>query len=1392
MIQYLQSQKSQDFSSVVTSETFTIPTSVTAGTTATATGGTIVKNGAPSGVASTTVSPGDVLALRLTTDAATSTTTIVQCIIGDKKYVFAATTKDPTVSFPLPAFEGQGPLDGILLPDGTPYTKLAATDRSNLEVINVVTGAPITTVPLTTDTARLDTTHKDLSVVVDYFNDRLFLVESATKNLLNFIDLPAGSRPSCVAYSFDRDAQQTFTWVACSGTNRILKIDLSTRTVVSTILVGRRPMGISIDVVDTTIWVANFDDNTISRIDSTGAVTDTYNVGKGPLETRLDSAGNFWCVCSGENYVYSITKSTGSIANVQVGAYPWDLEIVGSVVYVTNSWDGTISKINANTKTIMSTFPICAIPGAIVKDTTGALWVASFSEYKLYKLIGDTVTSSMAIPKIPFSLSLNGTTELWIASMYPRMPVRTYSQDYLPTRMSFLRNATAVLNTKYTSEQQTITGLANGISMPLVIPSLAEFGLIKNGIAVPSGITTVTNGDHIQVEITTPAMADPGSNQRLIMYYGQQEASWDVSIASVASDPAQYTFNEVSEVTISDVITSNEITIAGMTAGVVTSLVTSRGSVVLNGTDTGQPAVSITNGDKVAIKMTAAATPGTLVTTNVTAGNRFEEWSIQTAYDVNNVDFVSIGAAPVIPNITNVERDILVTTSFTVSGILKTLDPFFPKNVLLLTGNNFVDVMGHVVTPTNVSATGIFGFAGTGLMDMGTSPDWNLGDSFTIEFFMDPTAYPTFVLDSTTPPPGYRHVISYETCRLMQIGEVGSPSGLAIDYLHSGGIAIYSLDDPTNRVEANVPIEWRYYSQGYYDPTWHQVSSPLIPVGVWSYITITLKNGHAAIYKNGALIGSGNLRAQAASAQESFKIGDSTDPTTTFAYRGYLQHLRVTKDCRYTSAFEMASVRLPHEGSHYSLTTGTPNVEYLSIGDYPDTDLFINGSDTPVKESIVHNGDNVVVRVRSPKKYVTTMERSVFFNKHILKFNVSTLPFLWPDPFVFIEMYDSVPRSEYTSNIVTVSGLPDAGSTVPIKYDYGTILVNGVAKTSPAVVKNGDTVQWVLKIGGPWGGVINYPLNVNNAIFYWTFHNVALTGHALQDHWIFSERMRSTYPGWIDNPSGQRENIRLSVANRLVLHSQKSEQLHTWVDKHNVSTWSIGVQIPFSRTTKTTNLAQLPTFSDIRIMNFHESLGFNFVNPTFAFGKWTPGSTVKLGISAKESLNTRLIERKSVSSIIYDRPTLFYRQQWSSLEAVLKGFEQKFNYSDRVFLSFPATGIDGRAEVSANMMSHIKAVDGDAKSIAPPIPSKEIITNVVSAIHYAREAVVVKGNDGSGIGNTYITKRFTSAGLALQEGTAVWKFTSVQAIPWGDGTFIWTGDCATYKPFAFKAYISGG
>ncbi len=653
MINYLQPLTLQEKATASISESISL-VGISLPNTVTAVNGTVVKNGSDTGLVSTSVAEGDLIAIKVTSSSTFSTTVHAVLTIGTTKWIYQVTTKDDTFEYIDPIYEDVGPFDNLIVDPSYAI-------NSDITVINSTTGAVIQQIELIPPIANT-LPSRSYICVADHYKDRVIFLDKQDRTVLAKVDLPFGSLPtSCVAQEVDTTHE--YAWVTASGINKLIKIDVLNLTILEQIDVDGRPKGLAVDTTNNLLWVTCADTNLVHKFDLTGNHLAQYQVGLSPIECCLDSTKNLWVACSKDNRIMVIDHTTGVVTIIPVGENPWDIQIIGTTAYVSNSFDGTLSRVSVtNLELIGWVYDVCSIPGDLMVDAQNHLWVAAFGERKVVKVVNNLVTASVDLPKTPVGVDIDNDGNLWVASMYVGHD-RTFNYTYKPDRMSFLGVVNAELGTVYTSAPATVSGLKAGMSMPCSIPNIPGFVLLKNNVDVGQS-TTITNGDQLKLRLTS----DPGYyvTESLTMTYGQYASSFTVK--TLASDLVvdQFTFDEQSDAALDTLFVSNTITISGATPGIPIPVELTNGTLVINAVDTGLMSSTIQNGDTLAIKMLSSTLADTCTTTRVSVGDIFEEWSILTS----QVEVDHCGILPVVPDILGAELDVPVTTTFTISGII--------------------------------------------------------------------------------------------------------------------------------------------------------------------------------------------------------------------------------------------------------------------------------------------------------------------------------------------------------------------------------------------------------------------------------------------------------------------------------------------------------------------------------------------------------------------------------------------------------------------------------------------------------------------------------------------------------------------------------------------------
>ena len=267
--------------------------------------------------------------------------------------VWVASTTDAAISKLDPAARsltgtipvGDYPSD-VVVGAGSVWVALGGFGQlRNIEPKFNETGKPVTVFP--TPRSSAGPTRSDTHVA---FGDGSIWYLSGLSTVGRF-DLGTGSARQVGAEEFllilQRGASTVFTdiayglgsiWLTNRAGNSVTELDPGTDRVASQITVGAAPSAIAL--FDGTLWVANLEDDTVSRIDlptpesDRGVTVQVIPVGDGPVDVAVDDTG----------------------------------------VWVANSLDRTVSRIDPETNEVVATIEIRNVPQRIAAGE-GAVWV---------------------------------------------------------------------------------------------------------------------------------------------------------------------------------------------------------------------------------------------------------------------------------------------------------------------------------------------------------------------------------------------------------------------------------------------------------------------------------------------------------------------------------------------------------------------------------------------------------------------------------------------------------------------------------------------------------------------------------------------------------------------------------------------------------------------------------------------------------------------------------------------------------------------------------------------------------------------------------------------------------------------------------------------------------
>ena len=264
--------------------------------------------------------------------------------------------------------------------------------------------------------------------------------------------------------------------------------------------------------------------------------------------------------------------------------------------------------------------------------------------------------------------------------------------DATPDIFSFTRQYNVEPSTVVTSNEITVAGLGTSVTARLWFCRFAAPGtgartttgaactLVKNGTDVSGDRTTVANGDKVKIKVTSNSAFGGEAQVRVVIGTGSRWFTATTRAADTTPDP--FSFTRQSDVAPSTVVTSNEITVAGLVevsavtarlwfcrfAAPGTGAETTTGAactLVKNGVDVTGSSTTVANGDKVKIKVTSNGSDRGEAQVRVSIGRRGAWFSVTTLNPKDTTpDFFSFARQ------TDVAPSTVVTSNeITVAGL---------------------------------------------------------------------------------------------------------------------------------------------------------------------------------------------------------------------------------------------------------------------------------------------------------------------------------------------------------------------------------------------------------------------------------------------------------------------------------------------------------------------------------------------------------------------------------------------------------------------------------------------------------------------------------------------------------------------------------------------------
>jgi YVTN family beta-propeller protein len=221
-----------------------------------------------------------------------------------------------------------------------------------------------------------------------------------------------GTPPSVVA------AGDGAVWVANYNEGTVSRIDPATRAVVQTIQVGTTPSGIAVGAG--AVWVTNNYGQTVSRIDpAVDRVVQTIPVGNAPTGVAVGDA-SVWVANSSDGTLSRIDAVTGDvIRTIELGgAGATDVAVGEAAVWVSDQAGDRVLRVDPQTDQLTASINVGAGPTAIVVGF-GSVWVANSLDGTVSRIDPrtNTVDATIAAGDGTGAIALGGGA-VWVSSQY--------------------------------------------------------------------------------------------------------------------------------------------------------------------------------------------------------------------------------------------------------------------------------------------------------------------------------------------------------------------------------------------------------------------------------------------------------------------------------------------------------------------------------------------------------------------------------------------------------------------------------------------------------------------------------------------------------------------------------------------------------------------------------------------------------------------------------------------------------------------------------------------------------------------------------------------------------------------------------------------------------------
>ncbi|MFP5501129.1 MAG: hypothetical protein ACLGIN_01480, partial [Candidatus Sericytochromatia bacterium] len=179
--------------------------------------------------------------------------------------------------------------------------------------------------------------------------------------------------------------------------------------------VGQTPRRLAFDPQGR-LWVSNQADNTVARLEATGAVAATFPVGFSPYGLAFDPAGRVWVANRGSNSLSRIDLASGETAAFPVGQAPEGVAVApNGDVWVSAYNARTLTRLHPETGEALQTVSGVGLVTRLAITPTGDLWALRWGDQGLTRVAADGTERHVTLGPHPSGLAMTASGEAWVA-----------------------------------------------------------------------------------------------------------------------------------------------------------------------------------------------------------------------------------------------------------------------------------------------------------------------------------------------------------------------------------------------------------------------------------------------------------------------------------------------------------------------------------------------------------------------------------------------------------------------------------------------------------------------------------------------------------------------------------------------------------------------------------------------------------------------------------------------------------------------------------------------------------------------------------------------------------------------------------------------------------------